>query len=117
MGVKEITFKRIAQVTDELIRYSPATAMKIHQLGYDDVEKIEAELNAMERPEYKERREQLERMNNIIKTSNMVDVVRCRECKNSYFATNGLKANEDICSKHKMAVTPEWFCADGERKE
>lgn len=45
---------------------------------------------------------------------NLVEVVRCRDCK--YWNTNGI----GICKLHDIRPTPlimdNWFCADGERK-
>jgi len=56
------------------------------------------------------------KMKNVVKTSDRVDVVRCRDCK-YYEGENALvlfpcKLNGSGCA-HK----PDWFCADGERKE
>lgn len=46
------------------------------------------------------------------------DVVRCGDCQHCYFASNRVKAEQSYaCSEHGFNVTPDWFCADGKRKE
>ena len=45
-------------------------------------------------------------------------VVRCKDCKHWYFADNRIPCEqENICGRNGIVVTPDWFCADGERKE
>lgn len=45
-------------------------------------------------------------------------VVRCNDCKHWYFADNRIPCEqENICGRNGIVVTPDWFCADGERKE
>ena len=42
-----------------------------------------------------------------------VPVVRCRDCKHGrQYATNAID-----CEYRELATEPDWFCADGERKE
>lgn len=44
-------------------------------------------------------------------------VVRCKDCKYWYFADNRIPCEqENVCGRNGIAVTPDWFCADGERK-
>ena len=43
------------------------------------------------------------------------EIVRCRDCKHSKRMCQPW--NDLICKKHGGANTPDWFCADGERKE
>ena len=45
-------------------------------------------------------------------------VVRCKDCKECYFASNRIQSEQTFaCGKHGIDVTPDWFCADGERAE
>ena len=45
-------------------------------------------------------------------------VVRCKDCEHCYFASNRVPMEQShACGKHGIDVTPDWFCADGERKE
>ena len=53
---------------------------------------------------------------------NVVKVVRCKDCKwhEWYIRSrlmNGGEYKSNECRKFNMAVTPDWFCADGERSE
>ena len=69
-----------------------------------------------------------ESMNNVVKTSDMVSVVRCKDCKhrvmhNNYGKDNSLvtKAHceldtDDIFNFGRRAEKDDWFCADGERR-
>ena len=44
-------------------------------------------------------------------------VVRCKDCNECYFASNRAPHEQSwACGKHGIDVTPNWFCADGERK-
>ena len=51
-----------------------------------------------------------------------VPIVRCKDCKwhewyiRSRFV-DGREYESDECRKFNMAVTPDWFCADGERRD
>lgn len=64
-------------------------------------------------------------MQNVQKTSDCVQVVRCRECK--HYAIDYLtKAYEpdrrykpSVCIRNRYGVRrkPDWFCADGERRD
>ena len=48
----------------------------------------------------------------------LVKVVRCRDCKHSYFASNRVPDEQCwTCGKHGIDVTTDWFCADGERRD
>lgn len=43
-------------------------------------------------------------------------LVRCKDCKECYFASNRIQSEQTFaCGKHGIDVTPDWFCADGER--
>lgn len=49
------------------------------------------------------------------------DIIRCKDCKHCEWYIkahykNGIEVESHECRKYKMAVTPNWFCADGERK-
>ena len=47
-----------------------------------------------------------------------VSVVRCKDCEHCYFASNRVPDEQSYaCEKHGIDVTPDWFCADGERQE
>lgn len=51
-------------------------------------------------------------------TIDAVPVVRCKDCKHWYFADNRIPSEqENVCGRNGIVVTPNWFCADGERKE
>lgn len=38
------------------------------------------------------------------------ELVRCKDCVNWYYFTKR-------CDEHNFRRDPDWFCADGERKE
>ena len=45
------------------------------------------------------------------------ELVRCKDCKHCYFASNRIPCEQTLtCEKHGMDITPDWFCADGERE-
>ena len=47
-----------------------------------------------------------------------LQVVRCKECKHSYFASNRVPEKQCLaCEEHGIDVTDDWYCADGERRE
>lgn len=47
----------------------------------------------------------------------IVRVVRCKDCEHCYFASNRVQNERSYaCGKHGIDVTPNWFCADGERE-
>lgn len=49
-------------------------------------------------------------------TIGAVQVVRCKDCK--YFLEDGDCFCENIEQyEHEKSVSPDWFCADGERRE
>lgn len=58
-------------------------------------------------------------MNNIIKTSDFVHVVRCRDCKNweTDWKPNYSIDGEHFCPMISLVTSEEWFCADGERRD
>ena len=63
-------------------------------------------------------------MNNVEYTSDRVNVVRCRDCKYGEFDANSEGEDMVLCNnKHNPVgfdcwlMPPEWFCADGERRE
>jgi len=43
------------------------------------------------------------------------ELVKCKDCKHSKRMCQPW--NDLICQKHGGANTPEWFCADGERRD
>lgn len=44
-------------------------------------------------------------------------VVRCKDCRHWYFADNRIPSEqENVCGRNGVVVTPDWFCADGEKK-
>lgn len=46
------------------------------------------------------------------------DVVRCKDCKECYFASNRIQSEQTFaCGKHGIDVTQDWFCADGVAKD
>ena len=46
------------------------------------------------------------------------EIVRCRDCKHCYFADNRIPSEQGyVCGRNGIDVTPDWYCADGERKE
>lgn len=48
----------------------------------------------------------------------MQPLVRCKDCKYWYFADNRIPCEqENVCGRNGIAVTPDWYCADGERRE
>ena len=56
--------------------------------------------------------------NCAIATEDRQPVVRCKDCKHWYFADNRIPSErENVCGRNGTVVTPDWFCADGERQE
>ena len=48
----------------------------------------------------------------------MQELVRCKDCKECYFASNRIQSEQTFaCGKYGIDVTPDWFCADGGRQE
>lgn len=48
----------------------------------------------------------------------IVSVVRCKECKYYQKVYGGVPLREvGHCICHSFETVPEWFCADGERKD
>ena len=47
----------------------------------------------------------------VMKTSEMQPVIRCKDCKHWYKH----HCSHGICATEK--TDPDWFCADGERKD
>lgn len=46
------------------------------------------------------------------------ELVRCKDCVECYFASNRIQSEQTFtCGKHGIDVTPDWFCADGKRKD
>lgn len=45
----------------------------------------------------------------------LVEVVRCKDCKN-YLDGGCGNTKRDSPAKRLLAVRPDWFCADGERR-
>ena len=44
-------------------------------------------------------------------------IVRCKDCKHWYFADNRIPSEqENVCGRNGIVVSPDWFCADGERR-
>ena len=66
----------------------------------------------------------MERKNDV-QDSDVMEVVRCKECK--YYGNDRLKrdftedkrykANTCFIGKYAKHRDPDWFCADGERRE
>lgn len=53
-----------------------------------------------------------------IEVGDRKELVRCKYCEHCYFASNRVPDERSYaCGKHGIDVTPDWFCADGERKE
>ena len=51
------------------------------------------------------------------KTFEVQELVRCKDCKHWYFADNRIPSEqENVCGRNGIVVTPDWFCADGEKK-
>ena len=50
---------------------------------------------------------------------NMPDaVVRCKDCRHCYFASNRIPCEQSlVCAKTGCNITPDWFCAGGERRD
>lgn len=53
---------------------------------------------------------------NNASTVDAVEVVRCKDCVH-YFDDGCGNTNYDSPAKRLLAVRPDWFCADGERRE
>jgi DNA-directed RNA polymerase subunit RPC12/RpoP len=46
------------------------------------------------------------------------EIVRCKDCEYWYFADNRITCEqENVCGRNGIVVTPDWFCADGKRKD
>ena len=45
-------------------------------------------------------------------------LVRCKDCEHCYFASKRIPSEQNYaCGKHGFDVAPDWFCADGVRKD
>ena len=49
--------------------------------------------------------------------TNMVEVVRCRDCKDAYICSDDWVICTHIDSNGNDKHPVDWFCADGERKD
>lgn len=57
-------------------------------------------------------------MNNIVKTSDFRPIIFCRDCEECYYASNRVPDERCwVCSKHGIDVRPDFYCADGERRD
>lgn len=60
-------------------------------------------------------KEQAEQFKEAFK--DMTVVVRCKDCKECYFASNRVPHEQSwACGKHGIDVTLDWYCADGDRR-
>ena len=51
-------------------------------------------------------------------TIDAVPVVRCKDCRHSYFASNRVPSEQClVCDKNGSDIEPDEFCADGERRD
>ena len=50
-----------------------------------------------------------------IESGKLVWVVRCKDCKHARRMCQPW--NDLVCEKNGQVNKPDWFCADGERKE
>lgn len=51
-------------------------------------------------------------------TVDAVPVVRCKDCRHSYFASNRVPSEQClVCDKNGNDIEPDEFCADGERMD
>ena len=49
-------------------------------------------------------------------TVDAAPVIRCKDCEYSYFADNRVPAEQSfVCGRTGCDVTPDWFCAAGQR--
>lgn len=54
----------------------------------------------------------------LVKAYNLHELVRCKDCKHWYFADNRIPSEQgDVCGLYGIAVTQDWYCADGMKKE
>ena len=53
-------------------------------------------------------------MENMVRTSEYVSVVRCKDCKH-WHEDIGETTTWLMC--HEIVTDRDWFCADGERRE
>jgi hypothetical protein len=60
----------------------------------------------------------------FVYVNDVVNVVRCRDCKYGEPETNGSDEDMVMCQNklnpigyEDWLMPPEWFCADGERRE
>ena len=52
-----------------------------------------------------------------MKRNGFIRVVRCKDCKSNSGCGRGIYAGMVICYKTGAIHSPDWFCADGERKD
>lgn len=55
-------------------------------------------------------------MQNVVKTSDRIDVVRCRDCE-YYEGKDAPVLFPCKLNGSGAAANPDWYCADGKRKE
>ena len=47
----------------------------------------------------------------------VLPLVLCKDCEHCYFASNRVPDERSYaCEKHGIDIVPDWFCADGERR-
>ena len=47
-----------------------------------------------------------------------IPLVRCKDCEHCYFADNRIPCEqENVCGLYGIAVTQDWYCADGRKKD
>ena len=95
---------------DDLI----SRAAAIEALGERPYNWTDSDAEISEVSAWESHKEAIERVSAV----DAVPVVRCKDCKHSYFASN--RAPDErcwMCGKHGIEITTDWFCADGERRE
>ena len=52
------------------------------------------------------------------KTFEIQELIRCKDCEHCYFASNRVPDERSYaCGKHGIDIVPDWFCADGKRRD
>ena len=96
---------------DDLISRAAAIEYRMTNMGWRDEDGYEVD-------DADEKRAIITDLVNGMPAVDAVPVVRCKDCKYSYFASNRVPDEQClVCGKHGIDVTDDWFCADDERRE
>lgn len=90
---------------------------KIAEWKKKNPEKVKEHAKKYNKKYYANNKDRIMQRRRELHTGEMVEVTRCRDCTHCYFASNRVPNEQTYaCGKHGIDVTPDWYCADGERR-